>query len=298
LTLSSDFVFRHPLRLCARSFSIPTDKLTWRGALNSRSDTHLQNSELHRFDCGRRLRRDIVRDADDAGYIANNIVGQFFKRFEWETCRCRGPRVDALPASQLDLLAEIPLAFSHAGHAIFMKNSHVLESTGVFQQPLHNDGCFADCLDALWGGLSYHTRRKRRTREGDAFKQFGRKTQRFSDHSDTVFAKLYQRLNNLIAEGFLWINAKLFEDIVLPLDPCNSFIHVCQNGSLKQMFGTTFFDNTSEDSAIKGLSNRFPLFFRVRDALECRKKLLLSIDDFNGKGWNKIKMAIIDMICT
>jgi hypothetical protein len=48
------------------------------------------------------------------------------------------------------------------------------------------------------------------------------------------------------------------------------------------MFGSTFFDKASEDSAVKGLSNRLPLFFRVRNTLQCRKKLLPGIDDFNG----------------
>ena len=98
-------------------------------------------------------------------------LGELLEDFEREPRRCCGPRIDAFPAAHLDLLAEIALAVAHAGHAVFMKDRHVLECTGVLEQPLDNDGCLADRLDALRGHFADHACRERRPRERDALER-------------------------------------------------------------------------------------------------------------------------------
>jgi hypothetical protein len=110
-----------------------------------------------------------------------------------------------------------------------MKDRHVLERAGIFKQPLDDNGCLADKLDALGGDLAYHTGRKGRTGERDALELLAGQPKGLADPPDTILAKLNKRFNDAVAEGFLRVDPKLLEDIVLPLDSRDGLIDIGQD---------------------------------------------------------------------
>ena len=187
------------------------------------------------FDCRRRLGGYVVCNADDAGHLADNLASQLLKNFERQSCRCCSPGVEAVPTAHLYLLTEITLAVAHTGHAVFMKDGHVLKGAGIFEQPLDNHGCLAVSLDALGGHLAYHACRQRRAGERNPLEQLSRQPEGLAYLSDTVLAKLNQRLDDAVAERLLRVDADLLEDIVLSLDACDGFVDIGQDCSLEKV---------------------------------------------------------------
>ncbi len=162
----------------------------------------------------------------------DNRSGNLLKNFKRESCRRCRPRIYAVPAAYFYLLTEITLAVPHTGHAVFVKDRHVLKCTAAVEQTLDNGGRLADNLDTFRCCLPYDSSRECRARERNTFEQLGWKPEGFADFSDTILAKLYERLDNTVAESFLRVDPELLEDIVLPLDPRDCFIDIGQDCSL------------------------------------------------------------------
>ena len=112
-------------------------------------------------------------------------------------------------------------------------------------------------------------------------KDLGRKPEGLANLSNTVLAKLNERLDDVVAESLLRIDPELLEDIVLPLDPCDGLVDIGQDGSLEKVFRAAFLDDASEYVSVEGLGNGLALLFRIRDSLERREELFACIDDFD-----------------
>ena len=67
------------------------------------------------FDCRRRLGGYVIRNAYYAGDVADNFDGDAFEGLEGQLCRRCGSGIDALPAADLNLLAEVGLLTLRGG---------------------------------------------------------------------------------------------------------------------------------------------------------------------------------------
>ncbi len=162
-----------------------------------------------------------------------------------------------------------------------MQDRHVLESPGICQFFLEDHCCLPDGLDPLRCGFPDHAGSESRSRKRHPVVDFLRQAECFCNLSHAVLSQLYQRFYYLVSERLLRVDSELLEDIVLPLDPCNSLIHVCKNRSLQEVLCPTLLNEPAKDILVKRLCDRLPLLFRVSDSSHRIEELGSGIDDLH-----------------
>ena len=145
--------------------------------------------------------------------------------------------IDGIDTADDDDLAEFAFGVADAGGAVVEEDGEVLEGLSVGEFLFDNGGGSADGVEAFSGDLADDACSEGGAWEGHSPGDFVGEAEELGDFADVVFAEGLEGFEDLVAEGFLGVDADLGEDVVLAFDAGDGFLDVGKDGAVEEEGG-------------------------------------------------------------